>query len=167
MTTSIENPPTYTESIQNENYNEIPIPQVITNLPEERMTKSYNLASTIKCITIIEIIFCLINFIYFTQAIVLVIFPLIGYYGANNYNRYLTLVYGFYNLLFIFFRIYAFSYMTVQVFEKMFLIFAIIVSLFIIKITQKFFRILGELTDEELQELKLGFIPVNIRYIWY
>ena len=167
MTTPIERPPTYTESIQNENYDEIPIPQVITNPSEEKMIKAYNLASTIKCITIIDIIFCLLNFFYYIPAIVLIIFPLMGYYGANIYIRYLTLGYVFYNLIFIFFRIYAFSYMTDQVFEKMFLIFAIIVSLLIIQIALKFFRIIGELNDEELQELKLGYIPVNIRYIWY
>ena len=167
MASQIERPPTYNESIQNDNYNEIPLPHVVTNRSEEKMVNTYNLASTIKCIAMIDIILSILNIFYYFPLITLVIFPLMGYYGANIYNRYLTLGYVFYKFLYIFFQIYRFLYFTNNIYEKIFLIFGITISLIIIQITLKFFRILGELNDEQLQELKLGFIPVTTRYIWY
>ena len=160
-----ENPPTYSESIENDN--NITIPEVITNISEEKMILSYNLASTIKFITLIEIVFILLNTIYYPPAIFLILFPLVCYYSVSIYNRFLSLVYVFYHFTLIFFRIYAYSYMKIPGLEKMFLIFTIIVSLLIIQITLKFFRITGELNEDELQYLKSGFLPVITRYIWY
>lgn len=161
-----EIPPTYLESIQDDNFNDIHLPQFTNSLEDEKINEAFNLSLTIKYLTLIDCFFCLINSFFYFPLVYFMIFPMLGYYGVSIYNRYITLCYAFINIFLIIYRMWVF--VNINFFNyKIFLIFTIIVSLFIIKISLKFFKFLGELETEQIEQLKSGYVPILIKYIWY
>ena len=155
-------PPSYQASVQDTH-----IPQIIVNENDEQIIYVYNLSKSIKCLTVIDLIFCVLNAYYYLPLLLSSVLIFMGYYGASNYNRYSIIGYIIYNFIHISFQIYSYLYLANNIYEHIFIVCSIVISLWIIKIIIKFFNILGDLHQDKILALKNGFVPTTIYYVWH
>ena len=144
---------------------------------------------TIKCISIIDMIFIFFNALICWPVVIMGIFPLCGYYGSKQYNVNKTFVYLAYCILrtisIIIQLYYSLQYdggvyddddtNTITIRKRLhsdgsqfFLIFSIFVQLWITWIVVQFIRKLRNLTRTQLNTLRIGtYIPIQTHVLYY
>lgn len=131
------------------------------------MAIAWRLACTIKCFAIIDIILCVLAIMITPLTVIIVFFPILGYFGSRSYHKKLIITYGIFVILNLSFRIY--DYFDLTSFYRLLLcVTYLIIELFILRLIYNFIKIINLLTDEELLVLREeAWKPVNTRLTFY
>lgn len=138
------------------------------------MVICYSYSKTVKCLSMIDIIFSCIYAIYNPYFFVPIIIALTGYYGANKYQTCPILIYFIYNFIGniarIGYSIYLYSIINNDqrgdyMFSFIFSIFCGFIGLWIARIIYKFYTCIKKLNPEEIYRLKLLQYYNNYRVI--
>ena len=132
---------------------------------------AYQYARSVKLFSVIDGIFCFLYLFYFYWPSVFSgLFILAGYFGAKNYNKNLILVYAIYELLDIGFDIYLLYYIYSNYdvyYGYIFSIFSIVIQVYILRIIFKCYQSIKDLRVEEILELKNGWIPGQVVFLYW
>ena len=133
----------------------------------EKMAFSWRLGKTVKFFAVIDIFFCLLYLMIYPPLALISILPLIGYYGAREYNICKTYLYGFFVFLNLIVRSY--SYTLANNFGEILLcLFSIMIEAWILRIIYSFISSIKQLTTSELLQLKEpNWEPLQTNLVWF
>lgn len=155
--------------------------------PEDRnLQKTWQYGKTIKCLSVIDIFFIVMNSFIVWPLIISIIFPICGYYGSRMYEVNKVFVYLFYcfiRAVSIIIQL-TYSFKNINYYDdddstninkrlhsdasQGFLIFSLMVQLWITWIVYRFASSLRSLSHDKLNTLKIGtFIPIETRVLFY
>lgn len=183
------NPPNNPMSQNNFNFNEntYSATHYVEAPPEDiNLQKTWQYGKTIKCLSIIDLFFIVMNSLIVWPIIISIIFPICGYYGSKRYevNRvFIYLFYCFIRAVSIVIQL-TYSFKNKNYYDdgdsaninnrlhsdasQCFLIFSLMVQLWITWIVYRFTSSLRSLSHDKLNILKIGtFIPIESRVLFY
>ena len=142
------------------------------------LQKCWRYSKTVKCIAWIDAVFCFLNAFTYWPLIFLGIMPVVGYYGAKEYNPNKIIVYGVYCIMLVFGRILQLDIIYTHNEDddnishsdssKVILFFSIFVQTWITWIVFRLISRLRRLSEVELNRLQIGtYTPVETRIIYY
>jgi len=136
---------------------------------EKKKTILYNLSNTLKSITSIFGISSIFYLIYNTDFLLLygfiLILSIVAFYGIKHYkfigvfNIYLYLILDIIIKLLIFLK-------EDNIFYTSLFSISILVNLYIFYLTYKWCKLINNLNEEELLQMKTGYKPENIYIVW-
>lgn len=137
---------------------------------EKRKCALYNLSNTLKNISFIFTIYSIFYIIYSFDLLllfsILFLFSILAYYGIKNYkffgafNIYLYLFTDIIIKLLIFLK-------EDNIFYTILFTLSIIVNIYICYLTNKWCKLINNLNEEELLQMKSGYKSENIYIVWY
>ena len=132
----------------------------------EDMALTWRLSKTIRFFSIIDIFFCLLYLFINPLFGVLLIFPLLGYQGANQYSICKTYAYFFFVTLNLTLRVY--SYTIINTFGGLLLcILSITVDVWILRILYYFTKNIKNLQSHELLQIREpDWEPLQTSLVW-
>lgn len=152
-------------------YVTVAVPQSNVRISNNIIQKceTYNRSRGVKFISIIDIIFLIINFIVsllsnFISYFTLILLPLcyFGYKGANEYKRGYLIGYIFYLMLMaISYTIIAFYY------GYIFYILLTFIELYFLHYTIRLYKLIGSLPESDKNSLREGYVPENVIVYYY
>lgn len=158
--------------------------------PEDyNLQKTWQYGKTIKCLSIIDAFFIIMNSFIVWPLIISILFPICGYYGSKKYEVNKVFVYMFYCLIRAVSIVVQLSYSfngdnyydddsynnSSEVNKRLhsnvsqvFLIFSLLIQLWITWIVYRFASTLRSLPHDKLNTLRIGtFIPIETRVLFY
>jgi hypothetical protein len=144
----------------------IPLAPIVALPPA---TPCYQYARSLRMFAGIDLFFSLLNGLFYFPAFVSCIFPLIGYYGARNYNFCCLYMYAGYIAAAAFFRGYLLlgtgDWYTLW--AVLFYILNLYITYIVIRLTARLRETWRNLTDAERQELKEGLVAAPVAFVYY
>ena len=129
------------------------------------MSFVWRLSKTIKCISIIDIFFCLFYVLIDSRIALISILPILGYCGAKEYNTCKIYSYFIFVLMIICIRITAYREIT-TISGSLFCILSILIELWILRILYLFIKYIKLLDPLELLQLKNpNLIPLESGFV--
>lgn len=136
--------------------------------PPENIKKTYAYAKSVKLFATIEAFFLILYGFYQPWFFIQAIGPILGYYGAKKFNKFLSYFYFTYLILALFSKIIILS-LTISTYPDAFYIILSILTIFIdiwiIKISTAFIHYLQDLTPDELNNIR--HIRIITTYIYW
>jgi hypothetical protein len=136
-----------------------------------RKLVAWQYARSVKLFSFIDGIFCFFYLFYFYwPAVFTGLFIVAGYAGARNYKKNLILTYAFYELIDIGFRIYILYYIYTNYdayYSYILNIIGIFIQLYICRIIFMCYSSFKALAMEELLELKGGWKPGRVVFLYW
>ena len=136
-----------------------------------RKLLAWQYARSVKIFSIVDGIFCFLYLFYFYwPAVFTGLFIIAGYAGARNFNKNLVLTYAIYELIDIGFRIYVLYYIYANYDEHygyIFNILGILIQVYICRIIYKCYVCFRELGVDELLDLKNGWQPGRVVFVYW
>lgn len=157
---------------------------------DQNLQKTWQYGKTIKCLSIIDLFFIIMNSFIVWPLIISIIFPICGYYGSKRYEVNKIFVYMFYCFIravsIVIQLIYSFKNISYYNDDddysdssnvnkrlhsdasQVFLIFSLMVQLWITWVVYRFASNLRKLSHDKLNTLRIGtFIPIETRVLFY
>lgn len=133
----------------------------------EKMAFAWRLSKTIKFFAVIDIFFCLFYLFIFPPFSLIAILPLMGYYGAKDYNICKTYLYSIFVFFSLIVRIY--SYTLSNTFSSLLIcLLSIMVETWILRILYSFTKAIKVLDETELlQVIEPNWQPLQTSFVWY
>tara|TARA_B100002019_G_scaffold225261_1_gene198269 strand:- start:5 stop:673 length:669 start_codon:yes stop_codon:yes gene_type:complete len=155
----------------------------IETMPEElKLQNAWRYGKTTKLLSMIDSFFCIFAGLFTNPFMIIVaIMPIMGYYGAKEYNIYKIFIYCMYIFIIFAYRIITTYYIGMRKYDYLkeytdgevagvvfFSLFCSLVELWILWVVLKFYNYLLRLTDHEKNRLQVGtYIPVVHTYQFY
>ena len=125
------------------------------------------LSKTVRLFTFSDILFNIFYALWYSPYYLLMIIPsYIGFYGCNNYNEGYVSVYAVINFLELFTKLIAIFYSSNIIYFSINVIF-FFMAIYILGIITKFISELKELSFENLQDLRDGWKPRSIPFVYF
>jgi hypothetical protein len=144
-----------------------PQPHIMTDFsgtPEMVMT--WRLSRTVKFFAAIDVFICILYFITYPPLMFLTVLPIVGYYGAKQYNTLKCYGYLSFVLANIALRCYAYT-LEKSALGLFFTIISVIVECWIFRIIWRFIQMIKTLRTDELDQLKVpGWQPLQTSLVW-
>tara|TARA_E500000178_G_scaffold354413_1_gene423271 strand:- start:250 stop:1101 length:852 start_codon:yes stop_codon:yes gene_type:complete len=177
---------------QNNNFNEniYSTTHYVETPPEDQnLQKTWQYGKTIKCLSVIDSFFIVMNSLIIWPLIISIIFPICGYYGSKKYEVNKVFIYMFYcfiRAMSIVIQL-SYSFKNINYYDddyyhnssdvnrrlhsnvsQVFLIFSLIIQLWITWIVYRFASSIRNLSHDKLNTLRIGtFIPIETRVLFY
>lgn len=131
--------------------------------------EAFNRSRVVKFISVIDIIFLIINFIVslatnFISFYTLILLPLcfFGFKGAREYKRGYLLGYVLYLILM------SLSYLTIVFYYGIiFYVLLFLIEIYFLIYTIRLYNLIGKLSEAEINSLREGFAPDNVIFYYY
>ena len=144
-------------------------PISLPTLFEEMKLEIYSRSKTVKLLSVIDMIFLIINFAVLVSMgslflLFFFLFPLcyLGYCGAKEYKKNKVLAYCFY------IGIMTFFYLSLSIYYKNLLLLLILfIEIYFLIYTTKLYKLLSKAPTEVLNQLLDGWKPNNYIYYYY
>jgi hypothetical protein len=144
--------------------------------PELKLCWRYG--KTVKCISCIDLFFCILNSFTAWPMLFLSVMPALGYYGSKEYSFSKTSIYGIYCILLVMGRIIQLDFIFKNKYDDdsslntdgaKFLIFiSLFVQVWITWLVYRFCNLLQKLSPTQLNTLRIGtYIPIETRVLYY
>ena len=134
----------------------------------DNMIIAWNLSRSIKIFSLIDLFFCTLIGINNVKYIPIIIFPLLGFYGAKKYSIFKLYIYALFIAGLIISKTLLFYYVKLDNYGIFITILSIIIELIIMKILCKFINHINILNSNELHQLKsTDYKPIETYIIWY
>jgi len=159
-------PISYNSMLSNPSTQSVLINQTTIGTP--KMIYTWRLSRSIKIFSMIDIFFCFLYSLYLWPFLVVVLFPLCGYYGSKHYDILNLRIYGVYIILIIIARATRQIYYPEDVYGVIIATIGIFVELWIFKILCKLLKEIHALPATELSQIKsYNWTPVRTELVWF
>ena len=133
-----------------------------------KMIYTWRLSRSIKIFSMIDIFFCFLYSLYLWPFLFVILFPLCGYYGSKDYDKFKLRIYGVYILLIIVARATRMIYYPEDVYGVVIATVGILVEVWIFKILCKLLKEINLLPAIELSQIKdSNWTPVRTELVWF
>jgi len=137
---------------------------------EKRKCSLYNLTNTLKNISFIFSIYSIFYIIYSFDLLLLFsllfLFSILAYYGIKNYKFYGAFNIYLYLLTDIIIKLLFFLEEDNIFYTSLFTV-SIIVNIYIFYLTNKWCKLINNLNEEELLQMRSGYKSQNVYIVWY
>ena len=123
----------------------------------------YSMSRSIKCFAIIDIFLVTLWALQYWFCLLLLPFPILGYWGAKRYQPGLSTAYGFFLLTFgILGRGMMLMMVDMSLLQQMLQVMVICIQVFILRIVVTFVNEIRDITDDDRLLLEMGPVPVGV-----
>lgn len=135
--------------------------------PSTKLIHIYNMSKTIKLLALIDICFNIFYSFFHFFYIIPLIMSIFGYYGAQKFNKVYIIIYGIYIIIFNLIKsILLFIYFNTSIFDIILSFICFIIGLFICKLLISFYKLINNLSNEELNLLN-NLKNIRYRFVYY
>ena len=141
---------------------------ILNNSYSPDMYKMWRYRKTIQFVALFDLLLCLFVGVCDPNILILSLFPIAGYYGAQNYSSFGLILYSLFVSCIIVGKIMYVIHTNISVTNYVLNVFSIFIEGWLFRYIYKFIGLIDKLPEDEFNKLQNPTnYPVRVQYIWY
>jgi hypothetical protein len=132
----------------------------------DEMCLTWRLGKTVRFFALVDVFFCFLSFLQYPPLLAIAVFPLLGYYGAKEYNTWKIYCYAFFVFVNLGLRVYVYT-LSQTIGGLLITILGIVVQFWILRIVYRFINTIKRLPIDQLTIIRdPRWEPIQTHLVW-